>query len=136
MEFEVLEHVSETGIKAYGDSIEAAFANAAKAMFSIITDLDTVKTSQDLKIKLAANNHQELLVDWLNELLFHFDSKGLLFRQFDLHIEDKELRGVARGEPYEPDRHPIKTQIKATTYYGLKIEEDRNKVLVWVYFDV
>ena len=136
MEFEVLEHVSETGIKAYGDSIEAAFANAARAMFSIITDLDKVKTSQDLKIKLRANNHQELLVDWLNELLFHFDSKGLLFSQFDLHIEDKELRAVARGEPYEPDRHPIKTQIKATTYYGLKIEEKRNKAQVRVYFDV
>jgi len=136
MEFEVLAHVSETGIRAYGKNIEESFENAAKAMFSIITEPGKVSPDQEVKINISAKNNSELLVDWLNELLFYFDSKGFLFSEFDLHIKDGELVGIASGEIYEAQKHPLKTQIKATTYYNLEVEEENGKSWVQVYFDV
>ncbi len=136
MEFEVLAHVSETGIRAYGKNIEESFENAAKAMFSIITEPGKVDPDQEVKINISAKNNSELLVDWLNELLFYFDSKGFLFSEFDLHIKDGELVGIASGEIYEAPKHPLKTQIKATTYYNLEVEEGNGQSRVQVYFDV
>ncbi len=136
MEFEVLAHVSETGIRAYGKNIEESFENAAKAMFSIITEPGKVDPDQEVIINISAKNNSELLVDWLNELLFYFDSKGLLFSEFDLHIKDGKLVGIASGETFEPTKHPLKTQIKATTYYNLEVEEENSQSRVQVYFDV
>lgn len=135
MEYEILGHISETGIRAFGSDLNQAFANAAKAMFSIITDPKTIGASQEVKVKVESSSLKELLVDWLNELLFIFETNGMVFGDFKVQIHDSWLEATAIGEPYLPEKHPLKTQIKATTYYGLKIDTN-GKTQIEVYFDV
>lgn len=135
MDFEILAHVSETGVRAYGTNLNQAFANAARAMFSIITDLDKIQPKKQIIIKLAADNLNDLLVEWLNELLFRFDTDGLVFNAFEVQIKDFSLEAVAIGEKFDPEKHPLKTQIKAATYYNLEVKENKERY-VQVYFDV
>jgi len=129
MDYEVLSHTAETGIRAYGRDLNQSFSNAAKGMFYLI------KPAQEIKISLQSSNTKELLVDWLNELLFRFETEGLVFSQFNVRISGASLKASVKGEEYSPEKHPIKTQIKATTYHNLEVESN-NQAYVQVYFDV
>ena len=135
MDYEVLSHTAETGIRAYGRDLNQSFSNAAKAMFCLVTDLNLIKPAQEIKISLQSSNTKELLVDWLNELLFRFETEGLVFSQFNVRISGASLKASVKGEEYSPEKHPIKTQIKATTYHNLEVESN-NQAYVQVYFDV
>ncbi len=75
-EFEILEHTADVGIVAYGSDMKQAFANAAKGLFSIITELDDVEETGHRDIALTAPDRESLLVAWLNELIYLFDTEN------------------------------------------------------------
>jgi len=135
MDYEVLSHTAETGIKAYGRDLNQAFSNAAKATFWLLTDPNLITPTREIEISLQSSNVRELLVDWLNELLFYFETEGLVFSQFDVRISGASLKASAKGEEFKADKHPIKTQIKATTYHNLEVWSN-GQASVQVYFDV
>src|SRR4030042_1961675 len=83
-EFEIIDHTADVGIIAYGADMKEAFANAAKALFSLITDLDDVEEVTQRDIELTAPDRESLLVGWLNELIYLFDAENLLFKRFDI----------------------------------------------------
>ena len=73
-EFEILDHTADVGIIAYGADLKQAFANAAKGLFSLITELGDVEEALHRDIELTAADEESLLVDWLNELVYYFDA--------------------------------------------------------------
>lgn len=124
--FEFLEHTGDLGIRAFGLSLADLFRHAAEALFQVITDMETIRTAQEHKITIAASGLEELLIDWLNEFIYLFDTQSLLFRDFDfLALNEKAIEATARGEPYDRDRHPIKTIVKSATYHMLDIRQDK-----------
>jgi SHS2 domain-containing protein len=64
-----------------------------------------------------------LLFDWLNELLYAFESEKLLLAEFDLKLKDQQLTATCRGEPMDPARHQMEHEVKAITYHGLRVEQ-------------
>lgn len=134
--FEILDHTADTGIIAYGDDLKEAFKNAASGMFSLITDLSGIENDQTRKIEIDSTDYENLLVTWLNELIYLFDVENLIFSKFDIiHLDDSALSAIAYGEKVDLSRHEIKTGIKAATYHMLKI--DKNDMFrVQVIFDI
>jgi SHS2 domain-containing protein len=135
--FEPFEHTADIGLRAYGHSLKEAFENAARGMFSIMVDLASIGSKEKLEVRAEANDIESLLVAWLNELLFIFDSRNMLFKDFaiDDWDETSHLRGWAYGEPVDPERHFFEAEIKACTYHKLKVSRNR----IWtcqVIFDV
>ena len=131
-EFEVLSHTADVGIVAYGSNITEAFANAARGMFSLITDLDDIEEIEHRDTEIIAPDRESLLVDWLNELIYLFDVENIIFKRFDItRLDDRYLKARSYGERVDSSRHKIKTGIKAATYHILMIEEnDGNRVQV------
>ncbi len=78
-EFEFIDHTADIGVIAYGADIKQVFANAARGLFSIITELDTVADKESRNIEITAPDLEALLVNWLNELIYLFEAKGILF---------------------------------------------------------
>jgi SHS2 domain-containing protein len=72
--FETFDHTADIGIRAFGSDLPEAFSNAAKAMFSLITDLRKVRSTHKIEIEIVVADRPSLLMDWLNELLYHFDA--------------------------------------------------------------
>ena len=72
-DFEILDHTADVGIIAYGADMNQAFANAARAMFSVVTELDDVEEAMYRDIELTATDEESLLVEWLNELIDLFE---------------------------------------------------------------
>ena len=135
-DFEIIDHTADVGLRAFGASFQEAFANAAKAMFSLITELDSVSPGLYRDVEVSAPDIETLLVEWLNELIFLFDVENLLFKQFDIiTIAPTTLHARCFGEKVDRTRHEIKTGIKSATYHQLKVEKNGG-CRVQVYLDI
>ena len=124
------------GIRATGADLGEAFANAARGMFSIITDLGTIRGGESHRVSVTAPDVEALLVNWLNELLYRFEVEGLLFGEFSIEeITQRQLVATCNGERCDPQRHPMKTGVKAATYHSLEINQ-HHPVYVRVILDI
>ena len=125
--YELIEHTADVGIRAFGKNLPTAFENAAKGMFDIITDNSEVESVGQYDIILDAPDLEQLLVDWLSELLFLHSAKNLVFGFFNVTIDEqkKHLSAHVFGEPFTTTKHHIGTEIKAVTYHMLKVKNKR-----------
>ena len=126
---EYIEHTGDLGFKAYGRTREALFSHAAEAFFHAIISLETIQEKEERLIEVEAAALDELMVGWLSELLFLFDTETLLLRKFDItHLTNRSLKATVWGELMDPTRHEIKTGIKAVTYHQLYV---RQRAGIW-----
>ncbi len=135
-EFEILNHTADVGIIAYGTDMNEAFANAAKGLFSLITDLDDVEEVTHRDIELTAPDQESLLVGWLNELIYLFDAENIVFKRFDItRLSQTQLRARSYGQKVDSSRHKLKTGVKAATYHMLKVDKG-DGYKIQVLFDI
>lgn len=137
--YEIFEHTADVGIIAYGKNLTEAFENAATGMFSIITEMEKVETIGEYRVVIEASDLEQLLVDWLSELLYIHIVKQVMFCDFDVEIEEIKgkwrLKGDAFGENYDPKKHPYHTEIKAITHHLLEIKKN-DVYRIQILFDI
>src|SRR5947209_8656650 len=121
--YETFEHTADLGLRVRAPDLDTLFAEAATALFAAaVEDLGTVRPLQRHDVRLAGDDRAYLLFDWLNELLYQYDTRHLLLCRFEAHVGDDGLRGSAWGEPLDRARHELQHEVKAITYHGLKVE--------------
>ncbi len=124
-DFEIVNHTADVGIIAYGADLKQAFANTARGLFSLITELDDVREILYRDIELTATDKESLLVEWLNELIYRFDTENIIFKRFDItELDNTRLRARSYGEEVDNSRHELRTGVKAATYHLLKVDKD------------
>jgi SHS2 domain-containing protein len=135
--YEFIDHTADVGAKAYGKTLSEAFENAAKAMFAIITDGSEIESVGQYNIELEAPDFEQLLVDWLSDLLFLNSAKNLVFGFFKVEINEKEKKLSAKvfGEKFNISKHKIGAEIKAVTYHMLEVKR-KKPIHVQVLFDI
>ncbi len=156
--FKYIDHPSDIGIEFYGESMEELFENAAAGMFSIINDPGKVDPVIKRSVVISRDkiNLEDLLILWLEELLFIFDTENILFSGFTVNSIDLKnqleagyagkqagsrsgkyvLKANIKGEEADFLKHDIKMGIKAPTYHKLEIIKDGNRLTGRVIFDV
>lgn len=136
--YEYIGHTADVGLRAHGKTRAEAFENAARGMFDLICDISGVRQRESFPIALeSAGGDETLLADWLNELLYLHESRGLLFSGFSVEVlEAGRLRGEARGERIDSGSHILRAEIKAVTYHMLQIKREQAGWSVQVLFDV
>jgi SHS2 domain-containing protein len=136
---EVFAHTADIGLRIRAAMLDGLFAEAGTGLFSlIVTNLDEVRLRDEVKIALGSERgeYDHLLLDWLNELLFTFDSSRMVLAKFDVRIGPTGLQGTAWGEPLDPARHQLDHEVKAITYHGLKVEQQQKGWLAEVILDI
>lgn len=126
MPYEYLDHEADIGIRGIGYTLSEAFAESAQAMFSIMADVETVAPRESVAVHCQARDVETLLVEFLNELLFQREARGLLLsschvNEIRQNAERWYLDALAWGEPLDLGRHEIRTEVKAATYAALKV---------------
>ncbi len=135
--FEIIEHTADIGFRASGATPAELFENAAQAMMSIAADIDAIQPARDIRISVEAGDYPDLLVNWLSEILYLFDSGRLAPAGFHVaEITPVHLRAVVRGEPREGGQHPWKLIIKAVTYHEIEVAERNGRWECKVYLDI
>ncbi len=133
----LINHTADIGIDIFGTTLHELFANAAFAMFDIITDLSLVEGKNEYKIKVSGIDKEQLLVNWLSELLYLHDVKNVLFKDFSvIEVHDTQLNASLHGEVFIEGKHVIKTEIKAVTYHNLSITKKNQQWKARVIFDL
>jgi SHS2 domain-containing protein len=135
--YEIFEHTADLGLRARAEDLNTLFADAARAFFSVIVaNMNDVRPEQQLTIRIEGQETDFLLFDWLNKLLFRFDTQHLLLRDFVVRVGDYGLEATAQGELLDPERHQLEHEVKAITYHGLKVERDDSGWLAEVILDI
>lgn len=132
--YETIPHTADLAVRVNGAGLEELFANAGFAMFDVMF-VGREEPTQSVPVELTADSLEDLLVDWLSELLFSSETLGLAFFEFDLELTDHRLRAEARGCPV--DRLELRSPpIKAVTYHHLVIGQEGEGWVATVVFDV
>ncbi len=135
--FEFLDHTADVAVVARGDDLPQTFASAARAMFEVLADLGSVREKLSREVEVASDSVDTLLVDWLNELLYLFETEHLLLSRFLVHnLQQNTLKATVFGEVMEPGRHHLRTGIKAATYHLLEVKCSDTGCEARVVFDV
>jgi SHS2 domain-containing protein len=138
---EHFEHEADVGVRGRGDTPARAFSEAAGALFSLLCeDLSAIRPAVAVPVTCEAANLDELLVAFLNELLFLFDSRRMVFGVFDVRIDETadglRLTATARGEPFDPRRHEFTVLPKGATFTALAVKEEDGEWVAQCVVDV
>lgn len=127
MSYEFIDHTADVAVDLRGEDREALFSEALRAFTDTVTELGRVDRDETHDLEVEAEGLEELMVEWLGELVYRFDVDGLLFSRVEnLAIEETgdaslRLTGRALGEAYDEERHPLKVEIKGVTYHELEV---------------
>ncbi len=122
--FETFDHTADIGLRVRATSLEELFVDAARGLTSLLLENpEDIRPADVETIRLTGSEMDYLLFDWLNELLFLFESRELVFGEFQVQIGEQELMATMRGESYDRSRHRLSHEVKAITYHGLHIEQ-------------
>lgn len=122
--YRVFEHTADLGLRIEASTLDELFAEAAKGLCSLIVEnVDDVAPLVTHAFTLEGSDREYLLFDWLNELLFVFETEHLLLSRCAVKVSSAGLTAVGHGEKLDPDRHRLDHEVKAITYHGLQLAE-------------
>jgi len=137
MSFETFEHTADLGLRIRAQDLPTLFVDAARGLFSmIVADLDSIRPIETVDLAVGGEISELLLFDWLNELLYTYETRHLLLAEFDVAVSDSGVVATARGEPVDSLRHQIDHEVKAITYHGLRLERQGDGWLAEVIVDI
>jgi len=135
--YEVFDHTADIGIHAFGRTLPELFIHAAQGMESLVVAPEQVRESVSREIAVEGHDVVSLLIAWLNELIFLFDTEYLLFRTFEIKaFTETSLSGRASGEPYDAQRHDLSSAIKAVTWHEAAVELTGDGYKARIIFDI
>ena len=137
------DHTGDIGVRVSGDTLADLFREAALAFTETVTDLAVVESTSAQPVHIAAPTLDDLLVDWLEELLYRFEVQNLLVADVDVRIVESRvapggwrLEGILQGETADAERHAIKLLIKGITYHQLQVRHTAGLWQTSVVFDI
>ena len=135
--FEVIEHTADTGFRAWGDTPAELFANAALALESIAVEMGAVSKSVPYPIAASGEDYESLLVNFLNEVLYHLDGDRVVLGSFDVEsISPTQVRCLAWGDIRDDAEHPPKVVVKGVTYHLLEVKPEGDGWTARVILDI
>jgi protein archease len=116
--------ISDMAFEATGDTPAELFQAAAQALFEGMADTGRLRPRVRKEIRLQNAQIDQLLFDWLSELIYLKDKEALLFGEFSVQLDrnaEWNLIATVRGEPIDPKRHGLRADAKAVTYHQFEV---------------
>lgn len=135
--YEYIDHTADIGIRGYGKTFLDALSNVATGMFAVIHPLNQIEIQETRKLEIQAATLEDLVVQFLNHLLYLHDAKGFIPKEYQFELsETHKIHGIIQGETFNPDKHLIYDEIKAVTYHQLRIEQKTDEWIIQVICDL
>jgi len=130
--------IADAAFQAEAESLEELFALCAQAAFEVMADTKTIEPKSEEQVELAGESLDELLFDWLAELIYLKDKNSMLFSRFDINIRKTNgytLKASIWGEPADQKKHRVRVDVKAVTYHLLEVKKEDDKWTARVILD-
>ncbi len=135
MSYEELDHTADIMLRVRSPSTDSLFAETALAMMNIVYGVSR-PGEVERTIELGAENTENLLLDFLSEVLFLSEVEFIVFSLITVNITGNSLKALLTGEPFDPERHRGGTEIKGISYSGLRIVKEDEGYVLDILFDV
>ncbi len=129
--FKVLENVAiaDIAFEAYGKNLNELFENCALAIFEESADIKKIESDKKKKIILESGKIEDLLFDFLSEILYLKDVHSMIFKSSEVDITETngkfKLKAELAGEKIDREKHELRNDIKAITLHMFKIEKTK-----------
>ena len=107
----LIDHTADMMVKAFGNTIEECFGNAAYALFDQTVDLSGIGTSEETDIRVSGIDDEDRLYSFLSEMLFIEDCDNLILKEFEVSFEGDDVVCHARGETLDRTRHRVRSEV-------------------------
>lgn len=135
--YKTIEHTADIGVEVVSPDKKGIFGATALAMFDLMFGLDTIDQTERRRISVSGDNPEELLVAWLNELLYVYAVEKLVFSGIvEADLGDTSFSALALGEVLDPGKHSVEVEIKAATYHEVALKQENGRWTARVIFDV
>jgi SHS2 domain-containing protein len=139
MKYKFLSHTGDAKFQAFGETLENAFQNTALALASLMWNPTDIKEKEEKTIQVSGRDRQQLLVTFLEEVLFLWESRQFMLSACrKLRIEENKdglnLEAVLSGDS-RPAEYEISGGVKAVTYNEMEIKQN-NRWTVQVVVDI
>ena len=126
---------SDVLFEAYGKDLKELFKNSALALSSVICDVENVGEEKSFGVELKDDSTEELMVNWLQEIIALVDTEEMFFSRFNItEISENHLKANIYGEPISPEKAGI--VVKGVTYYKLKLEKIKDIYKATISLDI
>lgn len=135
--YRLMTRQSALAVKVVGNSQADLFANSAFALFDVMTDVEKIEIKEHLPLEVEGVDRDDLMVNWMRELLYLYQGSGYLLREFQVHeVKDTLVKADVCGEKIDPDRHEIKKEVAAVAYHQSRMEKTGNQWTAQLVFEV
>jgi len=135
--YRITTHQSELAVRITGNSQADLFTNSAFALFDVMTDIANVETKESIPLEVEGSDRDDLMVNWMRELLYLYQASGYLLRDFKIiEVKDTSVKAEVSGEKIDPDRHEIKQEIATVAFHKSRMEKTGNQWIAQVIFEL
>lgn len=136
--YRLTKHQSELAVRVIGNSQADLFANSALALFDVmLADMGKVEPRERLPLEVEGTDRDDLMVNWVRELLYLYQSSGYLLKEFRVHqVKDTLVKAEVAGEKLDPDRHEIRQEIAAVAFHKSRMEKTGDQWTAHLIFEV
>ncbi|KFM20818.1 Protein archease [Marine Group I thaumarchaeote SCGC AAA799-D07] len=132
MSYKYLEHSTDAFIEVKAKNLEEAFSVAGKSVVETIIDLKNIQEVEKKSIKVKGRNIQNLLYNWLEEIVTITITDGFAISNFSVNIKknvEYEIVSTISGEKLDLKKHNFKVEIKSPTFHLMEIKENDEVIM-------
>lgn len=135
------DHTADVGLAARADSLGELYEALAEGLADYICSRQQVRPARTLTLSVRAEDAEVLAVDFLCRVLATIQSDRFLIASVRVTKAatvpaGAELTAELHGEPYDPARHELHTEVKAVTYHLLRVARDGDQWVARVILDL
>lgn len=131
--------IADIAYEAYGKDLNELFENAALAIFELSADIETIDAKEKIEFELENEKIDNLLYDFLSEILFFKDSKYMVFKYVHVTINEgkkNKLKAILEGDKINPEVQHLENDIKAVTMHMFEVKKEKNQWKATVVVDI
>ncbi|MEJ5349344.1 MAG: archease [Desulfosoma sp.] len=135
--YEIIDHTADVGLRVRGRHVAEVFEKAALGFYDLMVSLKAVEAGAVRHVSVEAEALDDLLVQWLSELLYLFEVEGFLGKKVQVVIHPQwSLTAAVQGDFFDPKRHELKLLYKAVTYHQASVDFSDGTWTAQVIFDI
>ncbi len=130
--------MADAAFEATGKDLDELFEQSALAVESVMVDLKSVKKKSTTAISLEKDTLENLLYEFLSELVYLKDAEQLLFSKVSVSVTKNKgwmLNAKLEGETINK-KMKLGTDIKAITLHKFSVTESKKRWKAIVVVDV
>lgn len=130
--YEEVDHTADIALRVWGEDFQTLLTQAAEGLYTLMGIVTLTGSSFENVIPIPQGNRETMLVDFLTELLYLSEERGLVLDDFTFDEEQDKISVRSTGRKILSQERAI----KAVTFHNLNVEETETGVITTITFDV